>query len=155
MTPQPQNIVVTGRDCSAKSSWWFVKAHQLLKCLCAQALRGAFACFSQGKWCCPGEAHIAVVAFIYLSQAFSVSFKQESQCAVILTADKWVWWCIQFVPSLAKQLNFFLELCGGSPAKAWWMRRIHFTGSSPWSGFIQDRLYGLGKTLVFYRCLWF
>lgn len=55
--------------------------------------------------------------FFYLSQAFSVSSKQESQCAVILTADKWVWWGIQFVPSLAKELNFFLELCGGSPRR--------------------------------------
>lgn len=38
---------------------------------------------------------------------FSVSFKQGGQSVVILTPDKRVWWCIQFVPSLAKLLGFF------------------------------------------------
>lgn len=111
MTPQPQVVVVAGRDAFAKSSWGSVKAHQLLN-------GGAFACFSQGERCCPEEPHIAVIP-LYLSQAFSLSFEQGSQCVVVLTADKWVWWCIRFVPSQAKQLSFFLELHGGSPAKAW------------------------------------
>jgi len=73
---------------------------------CAWALGGACARFSQGKQRCPGEAHITGIPFC-LSQALAVSFEQESQCAVTLTADKWVWWCRQFVPSLAKQLDFF------------------------------------------------
>lgn len=98
--------VVTGRD-SVKNSWWSVRARQLPKCPCASALWGAVACVSQGKWCCPHEARITGILFC-LSQAFSVSFEKESQHVIILATDKWVWWHIQVVPSLAKHLNFFL-----------------------------------------------
>lgn len=57
---------------------------------------------------------LASLAFFFcLSQAFSVSFEKESQHVIILATDKWVWWHIQVVPSLAKHLNFFL-------GAAWW-----------------------------------
>lgn len=98
MTPQPQIVVVAGRDASVKSSWGSVKAHQLLN-------QGALVRFSQEERCCPEEPHITVIP-LYLSQAFSLSFEQGSQCVVVLTADKWVWWCIRFVPSQANSSVF-------------------------------------------------
>lgn len=130
---------------------------QLLGCLCAQSLRGSFACSSQGKWCCPDETHIGVVAFD-LSQAFLWALNKEVSVWLFSQQTNRFGGVSSLYPAWLNSLlfDFFfpLELLGGSLVKVLWMRRIHFSWWSPWSIFIQDHLYGLSEILVFCRCLW-